>query len=337
MPICRETKKWVEEQVEQPMERWVETTQRRCKKYKWYDPRGWFCWLVTIVVKVVQIVVVTVGKWVAHVVCIVVTNLANAAAYIAGLALSIPFIGPLIRFIARLGLEIASSVLGIFDRIGWWLGIRPRKNLRVCIIILRANRRHVINPAQLTDAIAWADNAFYSQAKIRVVITDIVQIHDDAPNANLDVGTDAGAVWDELWVAGSWFEAAANGYCFNQAFSRGVGLGAPVIAFVVRSVAGQATGCGLWFTDYITLERGLFEGNTADPTVFAHELGHACQLSHTDAFPWFVGGGRENLMFPNSSPMDPATGQVTTANLRGGNLTATQIHLLRSSRHVTYL
>jgi hypothetical protein len=223
--------------------------------------------------------------------------------------------------IARFGAELASNVLGIFDRIGWWIGIRPRKNLRVCIIILRANRRHVVNPAQLADAIAWADNVFYSQAKIRVIPTSITQIHDDAPDANLDVGTEEGAAWEEFWVAGSWFESAANGYCFDQAFSRGALLGAPVIVFIVRSVAGQYTGCALWFTDYVTLEQGLFEGNTADRTVFAHELGHACQLWH------FEGGGKEYLMYPSSSRID----------LRGGKLTAAQIHLLRSSRHVTYL
>ena len=46
---------------------------KKCKKRKWYDPRGWFCWLVTILVKVVRIVVVTVGKWVVRTVCKIIT------------------------------------------------------------------------------------------------------------------------------------------------------------------------------------------------------------------------------------------------------------------------
>jgi hypothetical protein len=336
MTICRETKKWVEEEVEQPIERWVERSERRCKKYKWYDPRGWFCWLVTWLVKIIEFVIVTIGKWVVHVVCVVVTTIVNAAAFVVGLVLSIPLIGPLIRAIARFGAEVISQFFGLFDRVAWWAGIKIKKNLRVCIIILRADRLHVTQPEKLADSIEWAKQAF-SQARVNLVITEIKKIHDDAPDANLDVRADAGAVWDELWAAGSWFETAANGYCFDQAGSRGILLGSPVIAFVVRTVAGQTTGCSLWtLTDYVTLQRALFDDTsgrdasglvvrpqdrTDDITVFAHELGHACSLPHLSS------KGRDNLMFPTSSPR----------NLRGLRLTAAQVHVLRSSRHVTYL
>ena len=69
---CKEFKKWVEEQVEKPIDQWVEKTEKKCKKRKWYDPRRWICWLVTTFVKVVRWVVVTVTKWVTYVVCKIV-------------------------------------------------------------------------------------------------------------------------------------------------------------------------------------------------------------------------------------------------------------------------
>jgi hypothetical protein len=70
---CVEVQEWVEEEVTRPVEEWVEKTEKRCKKYAWYDPRGWVCWFVTTFVKVVTWVVEKVGKWVVRTVCKLVT------------------------------------------------------------------------------------------------------------------------------------------------------------------------------------------------------------------------------------------------------------------------
>lgn len=67
--VCTKITEWIEEEVSKPIEKWEERQAKKCKKRKWYDPRGWFCWLVTIVVKVVRWVVVTIGKWVTRTVC----------------------------------------------------------------------------------------------------------------------------------------------------------------------------------------------------------------------------------------------------------------------------
>ena len=319
MRVCTETKQWIEEQVEQPVDRWVEKTEKQCKDYPWYDPRGWVCWLVTIVVKVVEIVIVTVGKWVTHVVCVVINAILNAASFLVGLVLSIPIVGPLIRAWIRAIAEFVSQVLGIFDMAARLVGIRIRKNVRICIIILNEDRLPVVDPQALQPAIAWAKATFYDQAKVNLVVTDTKVVNSPSPADNLDVNANAGAAWDELWFPGSYFETAANGYCFESAFSRLVALGSPIIVFVVRSVAGQATGCSLsTLTDYVTVERATFSGPTADPTVLAHELGHACSLLHID--------GQENLMFANSS---------AGAGLRGSHLPPGQTSVLRGSRHVT--
>ncbi|WP_434811842.1 hypothetical protein [Microbacterium sp. bgisy189] len=74
---CETMKRKIEEQVSKPIEDWVEKTEERCKKNKckWWCAccNKWFCWLVTIVVRVVTWVVVTIVKWVSYLVCKIVT------------------------------------------------------------------------------------------------------------------------------------------------------------------------------------------------------------------------------------------------------------------------
>ena len=67
--VCTQIQEWVEEEISKPIEEWEERQEKKCKEYPWYDPRGWVCWFVTILVKVVRWVVVTVGKWVIRTVC----------------------------------------------------------------------------------------------------------------------------------------------------------------------------------------------------------------------------------------------------------------------------
>lgn len=75
--VCYEIKEWIEEEVSKPVEEWEERQEKKCKEYPWYDPRGWVCWFVTVVVKVIRWVVVTVGKWVTRTVCKIVTVLVD--------------------------------------------------------------------------------------------------------------------------------------------------------------------------------------------------------------------------------------------------------------------
>lgn len=75
--VCTEINEWIEEEVSKPIEEWEERQKKKCKKRKWYDPRGWFCWFVTYLVKVVRWVVVKVGKWVVRTVCKLVGVIIN--------------------------------------------------------------------------------------------------------------------------------------------------------------------------------------------------------------------------------------------------------------------
>lgn len=74
---CENVKQWVEEEIWQPVEEWVSREERRCREQdcNWWCAccNKWFCWIVTVVVKVVTWVLVTVGKWVTYLVCKIVT------------------------------------------------------------------------------------------------------------------------------------------------------------------------------------------------------------------------------------------------------------------------
>lgn len=75
---CEEVKRWVEEQVQQPVENWISRTEQQCREQacNWWCVccNKWLCWLVTVVVRVVTWVVITVGKWVTSLVCKIVVT-----------------------------------------------------------------------------------------------------------------------------------------------------------------------------------------------------------------------------------------------------------------------
>jgi hypothetical protein len=70
---CEEVREWIEEEISRPVEKWISKQEERCKELPWWNPVRWFCELVTVVVKVVEWVVETVGKWVVTLVCQIIT------------------------------------------------------------------------------------------------------------------------------------------------------------------------------------------------------------------------------------------------------------------------
>lgn len=307
--ICREYKQWVEEKVEKPIDEWVEKTEKKCKKRKWYDPRRWLCWLVTTLVKVVRWVVVWVGKWFTYILCELITNALNFLAVVVGLILSIPIIGRLIGLLWHGLIDLFWRIISVLDIIAGILGLHLPKKLRVCIIILSGEKRNpMATPASLQADVDKAKQIYKDSCNVKFIVSEIHTLESPARKGNLDPNCGAGALWDDLWLDGTYYENNANVQCFDSAFLRLIGYAAPVVVFIVRDVQGGDKGCSLGpFSDYVTVEG-------KDPICIAHEVSHACGLWHA--------GDRTNL----------------ANHICGGTkLKGWQVEIVRSSRHVTFL
>lgn len=73
--VCKEITESFEEKVSNPVEEWVRDTKKLCKrKFVWYNPLSWVCWLVTTLVRIIRWVVSIVVRFVVRWVCWIVTT-----------------------------------------------------------------------------------------------------------------------------------------------------------------------------------------------------------------------------------------------------------------------
>jgi hypothetical protein len=317
----------------------------------------WFCvawyWVSNIVCVAwywVSNVVCVAWVWVTTAVCIawdaittaigavletvesVLTWVLSALAAVVNLIFAIPVIGRFLHWVWDVVLTAVWGVAGLVDAVLWFIGIRPEKKLRMCVILLtdstsgqgneNVQQEKDLIVQKLNDAIG----IYRNQANVRIIKSGPFQYESgfaDATTADgswvdvynnpaapgpLDVRCGSASLSDDLTQDGSGFEYIATTQCFYSNFRRLIGYGAPIIVFAIRSFNSSKKGCSDGpLTDYVTVLRG-------NPICIAHESGHACNLWHVD---------------PDSNLMN--------ANGCGkSDLDWYQIMLLRLSRHVTY-
>jgi hypothetical protein len=317
---CREIQEWIEEQVEKPIEDWENQQQQRCRDE---DCNWWtlclnkvFCWFVWVLVKVVRWIVVTVGKWVVRVVCEVITFLLDILAGIVNLILSIPIIGGIIRTVWNWLTEIFWRLVGLLDFGLSLLGVRWEKRIYVGVVIPLRDGVPITTEAQILPQIDKAKDLYKKLCNIKLVYTGACNAPFDAPEGALTVGCDAGGFFSDWWVGGSYIELASESCKFEDGWRRVLGYGAQIIVFYVSNVTPDSpptftVGCSFASThNYVVVEP------TAGPAVAAHEIGHACWLSHVPEDP-------TNLMFPSNLAADPI-------------LTSWQVSVVRWSKHCVY-
>src|SRR6185437_3072028 len=50
--VCKLVTDWVEKEIIEPVDKWIDELQQQCQQYPWYDPRGLFCWFIVVSVKI---------------------------------------------------------------------------------------------------------------------------------------------------------------------------------------------------------------------------------------------------------------------------------------------
>jgi hypothetical protein len=289
----------------------------------------------------------------------------NAIAAAIGFIFAIPVIGPIIQWVWNVALTIVSAILSIPDIIGYTLGIRPQKKLRVCAIILvDAKGNPVAANADVVNALNTAIGIYFREMNVVIIRSAPFQYTtgfshpppaDDSWITQRQLGDDqltaccdACMAGEDLWLKGSSKKIEIMQDCFWGNWRRILGIGAPVAIFVVRSMesrivtladgtqaGSQTVGCGLGpLTDYIVVAQaapalGIPNALQTSPDTTAHELGHICSLWHLTAASDIT-----NLMFANENGLVDATG-APLARV-DDRLFGWQAQLVRSSRHVSY-
>lgn len=325
--VCREIQEWVEQEVQRPIETWVNQEERRCREEpcNWWCAccNKWFCWIVVVAVKIVQIIIEIITVLVTRVVCETVNLVLDLLAFVWTLILSIPIIGGILRTIINWVTEIVWRLLGLLDFAGSLLGIRPRKKMYVGAIVPSVGGVPILDDASIMRQIDAVRSFYDTTCNINVIFTGICHTGVEAPQDGLVVNCGAEGFFRDWLLGGSYFEFATSTCKFQDNFRRVIGLGAELIVFIVQNVTpdgipvtgglSNTIGCSFGSTHNYVVVEGL---STHSEFVAAHEIGHACWLPHDD--------GANNLMSGNGVP---STMPV---------LTNLQIGLVRWSKHCVY-
>ena len=317
--ICRSFQEWVEENIEKTVEEWENRQEERCReeKCKWWMAclNKLFCWLVWVLVKVVRIVVVTVGKWVARVVCEVVSFALDLVAVFVNLVLSIPGLGGIIRTILNWVTELVFRIIGLIDFGLGLIGVRPEKRMYVGLMIPTTGGNPITTEAAMMPMITTAQTLYKQLCNVKIVYTGACIATPGAPETALTLACDEKGFFADWWLGGSWVEFAASRCHFEDGWRRILGWGAQIIVIPVLDVTpddGTSTTVGCSFAsthNYIVVEPG------ANAATAAHEIGHACWLTHSD--------DRTNLMWSRTLATNPT-------------LTSWQASIIRWSKHCVY-
>lgn len=229
--LCKTYQDRIEQKVWEPIDAWIKKTERRCREYDWWNPIGWFCWLVTLFVKIVKWVVRIVVTIVFRTICEVINFLANAVSAVINFVLALPVLGPIVKAFIRAVVTIFSYAVGLADGLGRLVGIRITKHLRVHDLPLCEGNIPLAHQQHLYAAMTETARIFYERAQIRVHTTFHEPIR-NPPEDALRLGTGVDLILDEAWLKGSWHQLQTIKIFESNIWSL-LGVGHPILVYVI--------------------------------------------------------------------------------------------------------
>jgi hypothetical protein len=212
---------------------------------------------------------------------------------------------------------LVHRLVGLPELVGSLVGLRPRKRLRLRLVILRGSGgAPLVEEHEVQRAIQAAKTTLVAEANVVVEPPvgedDIVEVYaDQNPTYVLRPECNWNGFKHNFTEVGRWFRATSKPHT-----DRG-----GVVVFVAEDVRSKS-GCFMGLVNFGYVDPAAFRiagsGSPTDgppPLTLAHELGHGCDLMHR---------------------RDPANLMAPSGKARTGRLSRWQRAVLRSSRHVRY-
>ncbi len=355
--ICKTYQDRIEQEVWEPIDAWIKKTEQRCREYDWWNPIGWFCWLVTVFVKIVKWVVRIVVTIVFRTICEVINLLANVVSAVINFVLALPVLGPIVKAFIRTVVTVFSYAVGLADGLGRLVGIRITKHLRVHVMPLCEGNIPLAYRQHLDAVMTETARIFYERAQIRVHTTFHEPLR-NPPQDALRLGTGVDLILDEAWLKGSWHQLQTIKIFESNIWSL-LGVGHPILVYVIREVGYDGTGgpvvgaSGGPFFDWVAVERdSVVSQIAADPAT-------GVAVSPLQPFPPTVAAtpavtGIPNMLYFGSGKFlvaheichalgllghaNSGSGELMAAsNISGDALSPFQVGIIRSSAPVTFL
>lgn len=67
--VCVTITNWVTQTILTPVDSWASQQENKCQQYPWWDPRGWFCYVVTVWIRITVWVMKNVVLPIAETIC----------------------------------------------------------------------------------------------------------------------------------------------------------------------------------------------------------------------------------------------------------------------------
>jgi hypothetical protein len=144
---CAEVRRWVEQEIRKPIETWRQQQEQRCREQEcnWWCLccNRWFCWLVTVLVRIIEWVIQVVGEWLVEVICTLIVEVVRL----------------IVMTIVQVARWVVEAIVCLVERICAYLSLLVGVALIALLVGVIATAGSVLAnavPAMLTSAAAAA-------------------------------------------------------------------------------------------------------------------------------------------------------------------------------------